>query len=343
MKRAPSKKGIERRKRPRSAPKKAMANVAAPETDPQPIAPTAPTGAELATELHENCQNCGKLLAGEDRALFVEEEIGRIFCSETCITSYFSTEIERLEKEYRKRSSASDLTAEEKESYAHLRWITLQEPDEIWREKTLSGDFRYTLISEFQPNSKKIWCICICLFLKGEPSFLFLAFTTRNQAMTQAYQRGERVEWVKPQAEKPGSVEAPARSDRLADEWTDDETFLAEVSQERGDHDISPDEFKSYEKCLEETLDAPDEVWSCQLGEPAITLYHFLRYYAPELSDEQGVGHWYVVVARETEEQEQIEVLDAFPTRDSALVNRYRRGEQEVGHTSPGPVGRIIH
>jgi hypothetical protein len=50
-----------------------------------------------------------------------------------------------------------------------------------------------------------------------------------------------------------------------------------------------------------------------------------------------------LIIARETEDEEQIEILDAFPTRDAALVDRYRRGEQEVGHTQPGPVSRVVH
>jgi hypothetical protein len=381
MKRAPAKKVMERRKRPRSAGKtaksantrtpqklKLVKQVAAAATvgDSSAMADESHSGAVLASDSEEYCQNCAKVLVTDDRALFVEEEMGRIFCSEACITGFFTPEIERLEKEYFRRLSQNDLTKEERESYSHLRWITLQEPDEIWREKTLSGDHRYTLISEFQPGNKKVWCVCICLFLKGEPSFLYLAFTTRNAAMVNAYRRGERVEWAKTgkgkgkgaQAETDDEeVEAPeARkvsrgneepqenlSDRLADEWTDDETFLAQVNEERREDDIPVEEFAGYEKCLEETLETPDEVWSCQPGNSAVKLYHFIRHYQPNPDDEEGLGHWYLIIARETEDEEQIEILDAFPTRDSMLVDRYRRGDQEVGHTAPGPATRVVH
>lgn len=368
MKRAPSKKGVERRKRPRSTQKRA-GSVHAPtkrsaaskgeeRVQEAPGAAAQSAGAQIAVEAGENCQNCGKVLMNEDRALFVEEEVGRVFCSENCITGFFTPEIERLEKEYHRRVSQNDLTKEERESYAHLRWITLQEPDEIWREKTLSGDQRYTLISEFQPGTKRIWCICICLFLKNEPSFLYLAFTTRNAAMVNAYRRGERVEWVKSEktareaAQEAGHVDDPEGveavspqenilSDRLADDWTDDETFLAQMNQERREDDIPAEEFTEYEKCLEETLETPDEVWSCVPGNSEVKLYHFIRHYGTE--DESSPGYWYVIVARETEDEEQIEILDAFPTIDVNLVDRYRRGEQEVGHTSPGPSSRVVH
>src|SRR5262249_16264387 len=103
--------------------------------------------------------------------------------------------------------------------------------------------------------------------------------------------------------------------------------------------DIPAEDFGLYEACIEETLEAPDEVWSVQLGgEEAAKMYHFIRYY-----EDQKPGIWFIIVARETDNEEEIEILDAFPTRDSSLVDRYRRGEQEVGTTPSGPATRVIH
>lgn len=297
------------------------------------------------------CFQCSQALSGDDqRALFVEEEVGRIFCSEACIAAYFTPEIERLEKEFFKRLTPSDLTADERESLAHLRWITLQEPDEAWREKTLTGDYRYTLISEFKPGAKKIWSICICLLLRGEPSFLYLAFSTKNLAMVNYYRRGERVEWVKKEnsesphqhtgesAERPDQMQDRLQ-DRLADAWTEDETVLAQLNKGRSATDIPPNEYGLYQACLEETLETPDEVWCHQSGgEESLHLYHFIRHYPKETP-----GVWFVIVARETENEENIEIIDAFPTRDSSLVDHYRKGEQEVGQTETKAVARVVH
>ena len=271
----------------------------------------------------------------------MEEEIGRIFCSEACIASFFTPEIERLEKDYFKRLSPGDLNGDEREALAHLRWITLQEPDEVWREKTLSGDYRYTLISEFQPGAKKVWSICICLFLRGEPSFLYLAFTTKNASMTGLYRKGERVEWVKPDPQNEERERDESAGDRLADSWTEDETFMAQVNQERKDNDIPAGEFAEYQDCLEESLENPDEVWSMQAGgEDSVRMFHFIHHYS-----EEKPSFYYVIIARETEDEEQIEILDAFPTRDAALVDRYRRGEQEVGQQldATSSASRVIH
>jgi hypothetical protein len=139
--------------------------------------------------------------------------------------------------------------------------------------------------------------------------------------------------------------ESPAiPSDRLGTAWTEDETFLAQVNQERSEDDIPPEDFASFQGCIEETLETPDEVWSVTNSED-VQIYHFIRHYAPATSDEATLqGHWYVIVARETDEEEQIEILDAFPTRDAVLVDRYRRGSQQVGETQEErPVSRVVH
>lgn len=300
---------------------------------------------------HKNndvCKHCSTDLSGNERALFVEEEVGRIFCSESCIANFFNPEIQKLEKDYFKRLSPSDLSGDEREKLAHLRWMTLQEPDEVWREKTLSGDYRFTLISEFKPDEKKIWCVCICLFLRGEPSFLYLAFPTRNAAMTNYYRKGERVQMVRQEQGKtpgnsPSSEETdtkPGFIDGLADAWTEDETIRAQITRNRRIDDIPSEEFSLYQSCLEETLQAPDEVWSSEIKEKhSLKLYHFLRHYPEESS-----GIWYVVIARETDEnEEEIEILDAFPTRDPELVEQFRRGTQEIGAVEEHTATRMVH
>jgi len=301
----------------------------------------------------ESCLHCNKALDGGARALFVEEERGRVFCSEDCIAGYFAPEIARLEKEFFRKLSPTDLSGEEREQLAHLRWITLQEPDEVWREKTLSGDFRYSLISEFQPGHDRIWCVCLCLFLRGEPSFLFLSFATKDPELAAHYRRGERMQWVRskgPVESSKGDAPSPVteeessdqlKLDRLAEPWTEDETFLARLTSERSPEDVPPEEWGLYQSCMEETLQEPDEVWTVRPGgadSPA--LYHFIRQYPDE-----SPGVWYVIIARETaEDDEQIEILDAFPTKDLALVDRYRTGEQEVGETTQRiPAQRVVH
>lgn len=331
--------------------------------------------------------------------LFVEEEVGRVFCSENCISDFFTPEVERIEKEYLRRVSHDDLSTQEKDKLSNLRWVTLQEPDEVWREKTLSGDYRYTFISEFKPQQKRVWSLCVCLCLKGEPSFLYLSFMTRNAALASYYRKGERVPWAAAQLAQydktpPNSPQTThskksskssnshksskknansdaleglnARggansqnsqdfsdgmdsemanseviypTDGLADAWTEDETIRAQLMRGRRPDDIPSEEFSLYQSFAEGTLQSPDEVWSMEMTDKDhLRLYHFIKHYP-----EERPGIWYLIVARETEERDQIEILDAFPTRDANLVDLYRRGEQEIGQPEPAASTRLVH
>jgi len=338
----------------------------------------------LKKKVDENhCASCGTDLRKGERALFVEEEVSRVFCTEECIATYFSPEIEALERDFqRHRQKARDLTDEERESFAHLRWVTLEQPDEIWREKTASGDWRYTLISEFQPGESRVWCIAICLFLRGEPSFLFLAIPTRDPALVGHYRRGDRLKRtrVEPKAGEdtaeesdeansqalevnstavPAAAEASSGTDGLADSWTDEETIRAKMRLIRSKKDIPESRFEEFEASMGQTLEAPDEVWSTALtpavvadeegdeeddaegaeasGDP-LRLYHFIKAYS-----EESPPYWYVVIARDTQEEGQIEVLDSFPTTDLKLVETLRIGTHEFGENEAPAYSRLVH
>ena len=327
-----------------------------------------------------SCASCSADLRKGERALFVEEEVGRVFCTEECIATYFSSEIDALEKDWqRHRQRAKDLTDEERDSFAHLRWVTLEQPDEIWRERTATGDWRYTLISEFQPGDRKVWCVAICLFLRGEPSFLFLAVPTKDPVLVGHYRKGERVVRSKSEpkagetseedeaqaldAGESGSSSADAEasgSDGLADSWTHEETLRAQMRLMRSKKDIPESRFEEFEASIGQTLEAPDEVWSSALapayaaedadtadvfeegeeetGESHLRLYRFIKAYADEKPP-----YWYVVIARDTQEEGQIEVLDSFPTNDIKVVESLRVGTHEFGENEPAAYSRLVH
>ena len=280
-----------------------------------------------------SCVECNKKIAARDQALFVEEEVGRYFCSEACIIANFTPEIEKLEREYGKHVSPNDLTSEEREKYAHLRWLTLEQPDEIWREKTTPGDYRYTLISEFKPDQvsdhkhkdqKPVFAVAICLMLQGEPSFLYLAFTTNDRYLIDAFRKGEKLKMIRKNSldETPAEARDPGEN-RLAEPWSESDSIQAQILRARKEEDISTQDFSFYQNCLEETLQEPSELWS-YLPKTTKRFYHFIRHYTHDQD------YWYVVMAKDTEYETQIEIVDAFPTNDEGLIQLCRHGRKEV-------------
>ena len=284
-----------------------------------------------SAKLH--CSECDKTIAAKDQALFVEEDVGRYFCSEPCIVRHFTPDIEKLEREYGKHVSATDLSSEERERYAHLRWMTLESPEEVWMEKMPKGDHRYTLISEFKPDQKTVWAVACCLMLRGEPSFLYLAFVTSDRYLVDFFRRGDQMKIVKDPAnafeseEKEPKIEQLKErivgSDRLAEAWTEADSVRASIIKGRKDNDIPVEDFGFYQKCLEETLQNPNELWS-YLPKSAKRIYHFIKHY------DHDKNFWYVVIAKDTTDETQIEIVDVFPTRDASLVALCRHGNKEV-------------
>jgi len=284
-------------------------------------------------EAYVHCVECNKEIAAKDQALFVEEDVGRFFCGEPCIVTHFTPDIEKLEREYGKHVSANDLTAEEREKYAHLRWMTLEQPDEVWREQTVKGDFRHTLIAEYKPDKKSVWAVAICLMLRDEPSFLYLAFVTSDRYMVDMFRRGEKLKVIRKNSlnEKPGDEkrvdeegeELTDETARLAEPWTEADSLRVSILKSRKEDDIPVEDFGFYQNCLEETLQEPTELWSF-LPKSSKRTYHFIRRYDHEKH------FWYVVIAKDAADQTQIEIVDAFPTTDESVIALCRHGRKEV-------------
>ncbi|MBS1958904.1 MAG: hypothetical protein JST80_05480 [Bdellovibrionales bacterium] len=294
-----------------------------------------------AEQIH--CYDCKNIIEARDQALFVEEEVGRYFCSEGCIVAHFTPDIEKLEREYGRHVSAQDLSPEERERFAHLRWLTLEQPGEVWVEKTKAGDHRYTLVAEYRPEEgtgpKKVWGVAVCLMLRQEPSFLYLAFVTGDRDLVDVFRRGEQLQIIRRDEPKPhlqdgggtgndeteleSTNETPEGIDRLADSWTEADSVRAQIIKQRKDNDIPFEDFGFYQNCLEETLQEPSELWSF-LPKAAKRVYHFIRRY------EHDASYWYVVIARDTSDETQIEIVDAFPTNDETLVQACRHGKKEA-------------
>ena len=120
--------------------------------------------------------------------------------------------------------------------------------------------------------------------------------------------------------------EAPvtlARTAHLAEPWTESDSVRASLLTARKESDIPTEDFGFYQKCLEETLQNPNELWS-YLPKSAKRIYHFLKHY-----DHDG-SFWYVVIAKDTTDETQIEIVDVFPTRDESLIALCRHGKKEV-------------
>jgi hypothetical protein len=188
--------------------------------------------------------------------------------------------------------------------------------------------------------------------LRGEPSFLFIAFPSQSPSLVNHFRKGERLEEGLESSEAVPTEFSHEHLDGLAqDGWSPEESLRAEISQARSPEDIPLAEFPLYESFLEPTLQAPKELWSYVPAGDEARVYHFIRSF-----EEAGKRLWYVAIAREStegpegeefemESDEHLELLDYFPTRDAELVDRLRVGEPELeeAEISDERIARQVH
>ncbi|HEX4922809.1 MAG TPA: PBECR2 nuclease fold domain-containing protein [Bdellovibrionales bacterium] len=93
-----------------------------------------------------------------------------------------------------------------------------------------------------------------------------------------------------------------------------------EFQDNRQPSDIQQTEFGKFEGCLEELLEAPDEIWEDSDTLPDTVVYNYIGQF---VIDEQSV--YYVAVVHLTGDMPTFVFLH-FPTNDSKLVERFRRG-----------------
>jgi hypothetical protein len=119
---------------------------------------------------------------------------------------------------------------------------------------------------------------------------------------------------------------------RLAEPWTEGDSLRANLLTARQEGDIAIEDFGFYQKCIEETLQDPNELWS-YLPKTAKRIYHFLKQY------DHDEKFWYVVIAKDTTDETQIEIVDVFPTRDESIIQLCRHGKKEaLGSAQPEAV-----
>ncbi len=130
--------------------------------------------------------------------------------------------------------------------------------------------------------------------------------------------------------------------DREAEPWTQGETYYAKSKEFRKDDDIPESEFPDYDNYLEQTLENPDELWTfdtpSRVNGRKETLYHFIK----KCPNPRGQA-WYIVIARETNQEDELEIMDAYPTIDTQFLERFRIGHQDIGEEEYEQPKRVVH
>lgn len=250
--------------------------------------------------------------------IIIDESRGLVFDSEKEVVDHFQNQISALEKEYNEVRREGDTSFDDSQSYEESLSELLQDPDEVWLSLDVFQDIPLaTFIGHFESEDgqNNFYYLALTYFVENLPRFVFMHFATQDLNVVRKFQRGEKIyDRLNRQVssdEEP--VDALTEGDELA------VGLYRAMLKLRGPADVPEDEFDSFIKYREETIQEPDEIWRKTDSEGRV-LVSFIK----NLEDQDTK---YVVMTMEDEASESQYLLFSFPTKDSNLIDRYRQGE----------------
>lgn len=248
--------------------------------------------------------------------IIIDESRGLVFNSEQELYAHFASEIDTLEKEFfNLRQADDDVSEAEFAQYDPQLEDLLDDPDEVWEDsETVNGQRIFIYLRRFE---NEISHIAACYLTESTPSFVYLHFPTRNEALLEKYRRGQMV-FQRAHADAPaGAIDGDAlhEGDELA------MGLYKAMLMLRSDKDIPEEQFHDHAERREISLEEADEIWRSDDSQGNV-LVSFIKEFGEE-EDEV----FYVVVTVEDAPSGSHALLFSFPTRDKGLVDRYRHGE----------------
>jgi len=290
------------------------------------------------------CHECKKILEKIEDLLFVETNGSRGFCSEGCISEFYSPLIRHFEKEeFSLRKEFASETADDKklDKYREDQGIAkrvLEHPNEVWVEKNELQDEFCTLIAHIEDKEEKpFYLIILCFLYSDEPSLIFFQTTTYSENIVEYYRAGKKYQSLEEYKlendhnqfetaefeEGLGGqrLELPEEYAVLLAQKKSD--LLAELMNHKMESDIPFEEYALYNDYLSSTIDLPDEVYQHE-DEDGDTIHTFIRTY-----EKNGASFFYIVICLkiDADTDEVVAPIIAFPSLDPNLYQKYRQGK----------------
>lgn len=258
-----------------------------------------------------------------EETIIIDKDNDLIFNSEDEVLKYFATPIKKLESEFLKLRTKEDYTDDESIGKEEELEDLLHSPDEVWEDsETVDGVVIYNFIKAFEDeeNEDIYYYVALAYLADDVPTFVFLHFPTRFDALCEHYRRGELVYDKSTEDVGYGGIEGDALSEG-------DDLALGLYKAMlivRSPSDLDESLFQNYAELREETIEEADEIWRNTTSN-GYTLVTFIKDFSRA---EEGAEHlYYLAITLEDEGTNSHALLFSFPTNDENLVDRYRHGE----------------
>lgn len=275
------------------------------------------------------CQCCRKELELDDQVFFVENTTGSYFCSEDCIQDYYGPVAGHYYQQHVGMRDPHDIPEADFDRYEKYATLCLEKPKEVWVDEGENGEQYYFYLSDFSDAGGVFTYVVMCFCLEQEPTFVLLAFPTRDKALANCYRKGRKIDLRLEEVDPKQPVEQGV--DGVPGISLDERgiALMEEMLKNRSRSDIKPRDFDEHSFLLDETIENPDEAWEMDAVNENDALLTLISQHDESL-------HYIVICARERGEAADSawRVLYHFPTGDPGLVQRYRRGLPREGAAS---------
>ena len=269
------------------------------------------------------CENCRKTLNNNNQLQYVEENSDRGFCSESCILDFYRPYMEILEKE--EKTWREELSLSHDTDHLHLlaenHYLdnVLNSPHEVWKLQLNTGQELFTHISVLKIGSQDLFYIAVCTHYDNEPSFVYYRTITSSPKLLDKYRRNEKIVREKVERISDQNVLAMEIIEELENKKS---SALAEMMMNRKDSDIPLEEFISFDKYLQLTLENPDEIYLDEDVDGDRVFIQIKSFVS------QGESFFYVVVTLKYEDSsgERYLPVIGFPSLDDELYTIYAKG-----------------
>lgn len=256
----------------------------------------------------------------EKEKIVIDADLGLVFDSEKDMLSYFEPTINKLVKQYKSFQDSNEIPVESVTNLEELLNICLDDPDEVWMLPDLD-DKTPSIFSFIRHHvEQEIFHVVLThVDNQDEVTFVYFQFLTRDPKIVEKYRVGRMVFDQSLTEIEFGMIEGDALSegDPLA------VGLFHAMLKLRSDQDISKEMFQELGmECRDRTIQEADEIWKSQDSSGHV-LVTFIR----EFHDHAIKDLFYIVVTQQELGSGVHALLFSFPTKDEALVERYRHGE----------------
>ncbi|MBF0363151.1 MAG: hypothetical protein HQK49_19170 [Oligoflexia bacterium] len=140
------------------------------------------------------CNECKKVTANINEIFFVEQSRFRGFCSEECITKFYTPMISYLKREedkLRKEYLIEEFFNFDQKTYEGLIEKGISNPAEIWVDGEDLSEEYFCLISKNEQLG--VYVIILTLFFENTPSLILFETVTKNDKIVEHYRNGRKI------------------------------------------------------------------------------------------------------------------------------------------------------